>query len=64
MKNVIFNLLLIIIISLFIYQTSIYLFNFVNPWLAILLIVSMILIIIKFSDKILNFIFKSKNNQK
>jgi hypothetical protein len=64
MKNVIFNSLLIIVSSLLIYQTSVYLFNFVNPWLAILLAVSMILIIVKLSDKILNFIFKSKNNQK
>jgi hypothetical protein len=60
MKDVIFNLMLAIIISLFAYHAVIYLFNFVNPWLAILLVVGVILVITKLSDKIVKSIFKSK----
>lgn len=53
MKKLIFNVILLLLIAIIGFQAVVYTFNFINPWLAILIVAITVLVAIKFSDKII-----------
>lgn len=53
MKKLIINVVLLFLVAIIGFQAVVYTFNFISPWIAILIVAITVLVAIKFSDKII-----------